>query len=90
VTDDTHSDPTPVMKFTAGVLLFLTIAALIGLMIWKGRDFTMWAAVVIAIPVLGLLIMLFSSVREKLLDFASWLWFVKYQKPDKPEPPANG
>jgi peptidoglycan/LPS O-acetylase OafA/YrhL len=78
------------MKFVAGVLLFLTIAALIGLMIFKGRAFDMWTVVALAVPCLGLLIMLFSSVREKILDFASWLPFVKYQRPEPPSGAGNG
>jgi hypothetical protein len=80
---DTHNDPTPVMKFVAGVLLFLTISALVALLIWKGREITWPVTAALAVPCVGLLIMLFDSVREKILDVASWLPFVKYRK----EPP---
>ncbi|HNB58688.1 MAG TPA: hypothetical protein PK308_00145 [Phycisphaerales bacterium] len=79
---DSHSDPTPVMKFVAGVLLFLTISALVALLIWKGTAITWPVIAALGVPCFGLLIMLFDSVREKVLDVASWLPFVKYQKPE--------
>lgn len=86
MSDDTHNDPTPVMKFVAGVLLFLTTAALVALLIWKGRAIDVWTVAALAVPSIGLFIMLFDGVRAKVLEFASWLPFVKYQKP--PEPPT--
>lgn len=85
MTDETHSDPTPVMKFVAGVLLFLTIGALIALMIFKEHAFDMWTVIALAVPCLGLFIMLFDGFRAKVLDVASWLPFVKYQKPNDPK-----
>lgn len=81
MSDDTHNDPTPVMKFVAGCLLFLTISALVGLLIWKGREITWPVIAALSVPCFGLLIMLFDGVRAKVLDVASWLPFVKYQKP---------
>jgi hypothetical protein len=78
---DSHNDPTPVMKFVAGVLLFLTISALVALLIWKGTAITWPVIVALAVPCCGLLIMLFDGVREKVLDVAAWLPFVKYRRP---------
>lgn len=84
MTDDTHNDPTPVMKFVAGLLLFLTTAGLVALLIFKDHAFDLWTVAALGVPSLGLLIMLFDGVRAKILDFASWLPFVKYQKPAPP------
>lgn len=87
MSDETHNDPTPVMKFVAGCLLFLTIAILIGLMIWKGRAIDKWTVLALAVPCLGLLVMLFDGVRNAVLSIASALpsRLVKYEKPEQAE-----
>lgn len=71
-------DPTPVMKFVAGMLLFLTTAVLVGLAIFMGREFNMWIVVAAAVPSIAACIMMFDTIRSAILKIASKLPFVKY------------
>lgn len=89
MTDETH-DPTPVMKFVAGMLLFLTTAGLVALAIFKGRDFSVWLVLAAAVPSIAALIMMFDTVRQAVLSIASALPFVKYQKPPNTLDAGNG
>jgi hypothetical protein len=79
---DEHNDPTPVMKFVAGMILLFTTVGLVALAIFKGREFNMWIVTAAAIPSIASLIMMSDKIRDAVLSIASALPFVKYKTPD--------
>lgn len=73
------NNPGIVFKALGGVL-FLVGGIVSVIAILQGVDLTKWHIIIIAINIVSGMVMMSDVVRDKLLDFASWVPFIPFKR----------